>query len=108
MTIFEQGDIVIVNFDPTMGHEPQKRRPALVVSNADYNMATSMTIVCPITSADTKFFLHDRLPEGLSVSGSVVIEQVRALDLEARGAKKVDELSGQALEDILSCLRSFF
>ena len=106
--VFEQGDIIVVDFDPTKGHEPQKRRPALVVSNADYNIATSLTIVCPITSSESRFFLHDPLPDGTKVNGSVAIEQVRAIDLDARGAKKVDELSGQALEDILSCLRSFF
>lgn len=30
--VFEQGDIIEVDFDPTRGHEPQKKRPALVVS----------------------------------------------------------------------------
>jgi len=108
MAVFEQGDIIIVNFDPTVGHEPQKTRPALVVSNADYNISTSMTLVCPITSGPSRFFLHDNLPDSCSVKGCVVIEQVRAIDLAARGAHKVDELHGQPLEDILACLRSFF
>ena len=31
--IFEQGDIVYLDFDPQSGHEQKSRRPALVISN---------------------------------------------------------------------------
>ena len=105
---FDQGDIIEVDFDPTLGHEPQKRRPALVVSSNEFNHATSMTIVCPITSQVNGFFLHEPLPPHLRMQGEVVMEQVRALDLEARGAKKVAALDQAELEPILICLRSFF
>ena len=56
--LFEQGDVVEVAFDPTRGHEPKKNRPALVVSNNTFNGATSMPVVCPITTTDNGFFLH--------------------------------------------------
>ena len=32
VTIFEQGDIVYLDFDPQSGHEQKGRRPALVIS----------------------------------------------------------------------------
>jgi len=105
---FEQGDIVEVNFDPTLGHEPQKKRPALVVSTNRFNDATSMTIVCPIASQTNGFFLHERLPQGLPIQGAVVMEQARAIDLEARGAEKICSLDEVTLEAILICIRSFF
>lgn len=106
--ICDQGDIIEVDFDPTRGHEPQKRRPALVVSSYDFNMCNSMTIVCPITSRIRPFPLHEELPEGCCVHGSVVMEQVRALDLDARSCTVLGHLDGAALERILICLRSFF
>jgi len=106
--VFEQGDIVEVDFDPTLGHEPQKERPALVVSSSEFNAATSMTIVCPITSQANGFFLHEPLPSGCKVQGEVVMEQVRALDLEARPAKRIEGLDQRELEPVLVCLRSFF
>lgn len=106
--VFEQGDLIAVDFDPTLGHEPQKERPALVVSSNEFNAATSMTIVCPITSQINGFFLHEPLPEGHGLHGEVVMEQVRALDLEARTAKKVGSLDQAELEPVLVCLRSFF
>ena len=105
---FEQGDIVEVEFSPAAGHEPKKKRPALVVSNNDYNETTSMTIVCPITSADNGFFLHEPLPQGHVVFGFVVLEQMRALDLEARQAEFVDHLNEKEMIPILTCLKSFF
>jgi mRNA interferase MazF len=106
--VFSQGDIVIVDFEPTKGHEPRKTRPALVVSKDYFNAATSMTIVCPITSQDSGFPLHRPLPAGLAVSGYVITEQARAIDLDARLARFVDRLSGDDLEGILETVRSFF
>ncbi|GHT77894.1 mRNA interferase [Actinomycetota bacterium] len=106
--LFNQGDIITVDFNPTKGHEPQNLRPALVVSSNDFNIATSMTIVCPISSVESKFFLHEPVPVGSSVQGSIIMEQVRAIDLEARGAKKVGHIDTSELEPVLICLRSFF
>ncbi|MDR2105807.1 MAG: type II toxin-antitoxin system PemK/MazF family toxin [Coriobacteriales bacterium] len=108
MTVFEQGDLIVVNFNPTRGHEPQNERPALVVSNSDYNLSTSMTIVCPITSSDNGFYLHEPIPDGYPVSGAVVMEQLRAIDLDARCARKIGHLDTPDLNPILICLRSFF
>lgn len=108
MTIFDQGDIVEVDFDPTRGHEPQKKRPALVVSSYDFNISNSMTIVCPISSREKEFFLHEPLPETCCARGSVIMEQVRAIDLEARPCRLLGRLDDDTLEPILTCLRSFF
>ena len=106
--IFEQGDIVMVDFDPTVGHEPKSKRPALVVSSSVFNRATSMTIVCPITRVDNRFFLHEPLPQTCLVEGSIIMEQVRALDLDSRGATLVERLSERDMKPILVCLSSFF
>ena len=106
--IYEQGDIIEVDFNPTVGHEPAKKRPALVVSNIDFNLSCSMTIVCPITSAANDFFLHEPLPEDSDVNGCVVMEQVRAVDLDARDAKLIGHLNDDALDGILACVGSFF
>ena len=105
---FEQGDILEINFDPSRGHEPKSVRPALVVSNSDFNESTSMTLVCPITSIDNGFFLHEPLPAGHDVFGFVVMEQIRALDLEARQTAVLDHLNSREMAPILACLKSFF
>ena len=106
--IFDQGDIIKVDFNPTIGHEPKNERPALVVSNFEFNRATSMTIVCPITKTENAFFLHEPIPIGYLTQGVVVMEQVRALDLDNRGAIKVERIDEKDLKPILVCLSSFF
>ena len=52
VTVFEQGDIVYMDFDPQAGHEQRGRRPALVISNNLFNRINSLTMVCPITHTD--------------------------------------------------------
>lgn len=106
--IFEQGDIVTFDLSPSKGHEPQGRRPALVISNLRFNTGTSMTLVCPITTANTGYPLHFQLPDGLTISGWVVAEQVRAYDLDARDAHFVESIPDATLKHILQCIKSFF
>lgn len=108
MTVYDQGDIIEVNFDPTRDHEPAKRRPALVVSNSWFNTCNSMTLVCPITSNERPFALHEPLPEDCCVRGVVVMEQLRAIDLDARPSRLLGQLDDRSLHKVLVCLKSFF
>ena len=48
------------------------------------------------------FFLDFEIPDSNVVCGSIVTEQVRAMDLEARQAKKLDKLDGSTLEKVLT------
>lgn len=42
------------------------------------------------------------------VSGSIVTEQVRAMDLDAREASKLGEIDSETLQKVLTCLKSFY
>lgn len=106
--IFDQGDVIWVDFDPTLGHEPQKRRPALVVSSQKYNLLSNLTIVCPITSTENGFPLHEEIAISSGVKGFIAMEQIRAVDLTVREASKAGQLSKKDMIPILVCLKSFF
>ena len=108
VSVYEQGDIIEVDFSPTKGHEPAHVRPALVVSSYDFNISNSMTLVCPISNRMRPFFLHEPLPDDAPVTGSVIMEQMRALDLEARPTRRLGHLDQAILHKVLVCLRSFF
>jgi mRNA interferase MazF len=109
--IFSQGDIIMISFDPSFGHEPAGRRPALVVSNDIYNDRTSLTLVCPITSVDNGFPLHVALPTEAGIDGFVMTEQLQAFDLHARRVDlvgivgKLDEVT---LATVIKYLKHFF
>jgi hypothetical protein len=46
----DAGDIVMMDFDPQVGREQAKRRPALVLTDQRYNRASGLAVVCPLTS----------------------------------------------------------
>lgn len=104
----KQGDIIFIDFDPQAGHEQAGHRPALVVSNYDFNEATKLAIVCPITNT-----LHDkpyrqRLPEGLKTTGMILCEQVKSLDIHKRKAYFHAEAPNEVLYEVLEKIKLFF
>ncbi|MDR2587337.1 MAG: type II toxin-antitoxin system PemK/MazF family toxin [Coriobacteriales bacterium] len=106
--IYRQGDIIEVDFSPSKGHEAQKRRPCIVVSNEAYNISNSTTLVCPITSTSNNHYLHFPVEQGYAIDGFIVIEQIKSFDLDARPTKLVDHYRPEHLTPILTLLRSFF
>jgi mRNA interferase MazF len=77
----DSGDLVWVNFDPAFGHEQSGRRPALVLSNSAYNARSSFAIVCPITSSPRYWPFNVALPAvSETITGSVVVDQIKAID----------------------------
>lgn len=111
MTLFNQGDIVYVDFDPTLGHEPQKRRPALVISDGYFNnVLSSLTVVCPITSTNNEHPLHVKISDPkIGISGCICLEQIRAIDLMRRNAEKADiQLDNETMTRVLDGLGAIF
>jgi mRNA interferase MazF len=51
-----RGEVWWVSFDPSLGGEIQKTRPAVVISNDAANTALNRVIVIPITSQVTKLY----------------------------------------------------
>lgn len=97
----KQGDIVKVSFNPQQGHEQAGYRPALVISNNDFNVNAGLAIVCPITNTRNNFPLHVPLPDGLNTTGVVLCEHVRTLDLNARQHTYVETVSAEFLRCVI-------
>lgn len=54
MSKFQRGQIWLVNFDPSFGHEYKKVRPALIVQNDRYIESNNLLTVIPISSQTNK------------------------------------------------------
>ena len=50
MASIRRGEVFLVNFDPTVGSEAKKTRPAVVVSNDINNAHSPIVSISPITS----------------------------------------------------------
>jgi mRNA interferase MazF len=81
----KRGEIYLVNFDPTIGAEVKKTRPALILQNDIANRHSPITIVAAITSQfDATLYPTEVLikaPEGGLMADSVaLLNQVRSID----------------------------
>lgn len=99
-----KGDFITLSFDPQSGHEQKGRRPAIVVSNYLFNKATGLAIVCPITNTDRKIPFHLVVPTKSSLTGFIMVEQVKSIDFNSRQAKFVEKASQQLIDDVLAVI----
>lgn len=75
--------VVVVDFEPAVGHEQAGRRRALVVSYEPFHRS-GMAAVCPITSRQPKYPGEVAIPAGhagQTRDGLVLVHQVRTIDL---------------------------
>ena len=100
----EKGDLLTLSFDPQSGHKQKGRRPALVVSNLLFNQATGLAIVCPITNTNRNIPFHLPVPNTSSLTGFVMVEQVKSVDYHARKAKFVEKAPAQFVEDVIALI----
>lgn len=107
VTVFEQGDIIYLDFTPQSGHEQRGRRPALVVSNNLFNRVNSLTMVCPITHTDRGLPFHVKLDSRTKTDGVVLCDQARMLDLTSRGASFVEKAPADLVAEAVDLITSF-
>ena len=93
------GELLWLDFSATVEAEQTGRRPALVMSDADYNAATGRAIIMPITSRVRGWPFEVTLPDGGPVMGAVLTDQVRSVDWRARFAKSAGFAHPGVLEE---------
>jgi len=95
----EAGDIVWVDFSPTKGHEQRGRRPAVVISIRAYTKVRGLCTVCPITSRKKGY--NNEIPISTKqVTGVVLVDQYKTVDVFARALTKVARVDAAILADI--------
>ena len=106
----KRGDIYMVSLDPTQGREQQGSRPVLVVSPLEFNQATKLPVICPITNGgDFARRIGFAVPiTGITITGVVRCDQPRVLDLGARNGRKVDALPQEILDEVMAKLLPIF
>ncbi|MBC8115016.1 MAG: type II toxin-antitoxin system PemK/MazF family toxin [Candidatus Saccharimonas sp.] len=93
-----------MSFDPQSGLEQQGRRPALVVSNDLFNKHAGLAFFCPITNTNRGFPFHLPVPAGCSLTGFVMVEQLKSLDYMARRVTFVERAPDEFVNDVLGLM----
>lgn len=76
-----------MDFDPQVGREQMKRRPALVLSPAAFNGTFNVAYVAPITTKPKGNAFEVLLPPASSTKGAVLMSQMKSLDWRGRRAR---------------------
>ena len=107
-----RGTVVLVNLDPTLGHEQQGARPCVVVTDPEVTEDQRFPMVCvvPITKTRGEGALYPSLRagrSGLRAASYALVDQVRAVD-KRRISRVFGRVSGAELLAIDEGLRLLF
>ena len=101
-----RGEIWLVNFDPTVGAEIRKTRPAIIISS-DAVGRLPIKLVAPITDWKDHYLgniWHIRIDpdknNGLSKSSAVDALQLRGMD-HKRFVRRLGKVSSELLEEVV-------
>jgi mRNA interferase ChpB len=101
----ERGDILHVSLDPTLGHEQQGSRYALVLSPGVFNRF-GLALVCPITQggsfAREHGFAVSLMQAGTQTQGVVLCNQVRMISYQERGARIIEQAPAFLVDDVIA------
>lgn len=105
ITFMKQGDIWLINLDPTIGAEIKKTRPAIIV-NDDSLGKLPLKIIVPITDWKDRYdiapwmvkIIPDRI-NGLTKNSSADCFQVRSVSQE-RFMRKIGQTHQSTMDDI--------
>ncbi len=105
-----RGEIYWVSFDPTLGHEIQKTRPALVIQNNIGNRYSPVTIVAAITSKvsaapyPVEVVVEPTSANGLDVRSAIRLDQIRTVDRQ-RLIKRIGQLDRNTMTKVDEAVR---
>jgi mRNA interferase MazF len=88
----KRGEVWWVDFEPAMGSEVRKTRPAVIVSNDASNGAMSRVQVVPVTSNTTKLYVFESRIEVKGAQGKAMADQIMTADKQ-RLKKRIGKVS---------------
>jgi mRNA interferase MazF len=103
----KQQDIIRIDFNPQSGREIMKRRPALVLSNDNYNRATGLVVVSPITHTHKNDLTYIPVM-GEKTDGYVNALQIHSFDYRTRNAEFIEMASSPVLFRVMQIFEQIF
>lgn len=106
----KRGDVYMVDLEPTHGREQRGHRPVVIVSPDDFNRATNLPVIAPITNGGdfARRIGFAVLLDGTQTTGVVRCDQPRVLDINARNGRRVESLPAAIMDEVLARIATIF
>lgn len=102
---------ILVNLDPTVGHEVKNTTPCVIISPDVMNDVLKTIIIAPITSTDkkipTRVLIKSTSQSGLANNSYVMLDQIKTID-KARVIKQLGIVSESEKLEITDRLHELF
>ncbi|MBQ7738071.1 MAG: type II toxin-antitoxin system PemK/MazF family toxin [Desulfovibrionaceae bacterium] len=99
-----RGEVWWVSFDPSLGSEIRKTRPAVILSNDAANEALARVVVVPMTSNIANVYPGEALVMVENHQKKIMADHIMAAD-KRRLQSRLGTLSAQDMEKVAAALR---
>jgi mRNA interferase MazF len=98
----KQYQIVLVNFDPTIGSEIKKTRPCVVISPDEMNKYLQTIVIAPMTTISKNYTTRVRI-NYKDKTGWIIVDQIRTIDKKriVKELGRMDKLEIKGLKSVL-------
>ncbi len=100
----KRGEVWWVDFDPSVGGEMRKQRPAVIVSNNAANKHLNRVQVVPLTSKVDRIYPSEALVEFDGKQGKALADQLTTAS-KKRLANRAGKLSAAEMKEVERAIR---
>ena len=101
-----QYQIILVNFDPTLGSEIKKNRPCVVISPNEMNKFLNTVVIAPMTTSSKNYPTRIEVRHDDRI-GWIVLDQIRTIDKQ-RIIKDLGRLTKSEISELKSVLKETY
>ncbi len=101
----KRGEIWWVNFDPSIGGEIQKKRPAIIISNDSSNNFLNRVQVVPLTSQTGRLYPSEAIIIFENKESKAMADQIATVSKE-RMLNKAGKVSTEELHQIETAIKT--
>ena len=100
-----RGDVWWVTFDPSIGGEIRKKRPAIIVSNNAANKYLNRVQVVPITSNTDRLFPSEAYITVAGKKGKAMADQLATVSKQ-RLSKRIGSVSDDEMNMVVEAIKT--
>lgn len=100
----KRGEIWWINFDPSVGQEVKKKRPAVIISNDVSNKYLKRYQVVPLSSKTGKLYPSETMVKIGGKDSKAMADQLTTVS-ELRFLNRIGEVTAKEMEEIEQVIR---